>query len=34
LNDEKILLNNNNILLRGTCLKNTPFIYGVVIYTG
>jgi magnesium-transporting ATPase (P-type) len=31
---DKIVLNNDNILLRGTTLRNTPYIYGVVIYTG
>lgn len=31
---QKVVLSNDNILLRGTSLRNTPFIYGVAIYTG
>lgn len=27
-------MNNNNIILRGCSLKNTEYIYGMVIYTG
>ena len=27
-------LNNDNIVLRGMKLKNTPAVYGIVIYTG
>jgi len=31
---EKILLNSNNLLLRGMSLKNTDHIYGIVVFTG
>ncbi|GBC10641.1 hypothetical protein RclHR1_00980018 [Rhizophagus clarus] len=33
-NDEKYPLTNDQILLRGTILRNTPEIYGMVIFTG
>jgi magnesium-transporting ATPase (P-type) len=33
-NKEKVVLSNDNILLRGTSLRNTPYIYGAIIYTG
>jgi len=32
--NEPISLNENQILLRGSSLRNTDWIYGVVIYTG
>jgi phospholipid-transporting ATPase len=31
---QKVILSNDNILLRGTSLRNTPHVYGAVIYTG
>ncbi|KAL4513065.1 hypothetical protein ABPG72_017750 [Tetrahymena utriculariae] len=36
LDDESkpIVLNNNNVMLRGTTLKNTEWVIGVVIYSG
>lgn len=33
-NDKTLTLNNNQILLRGTILRNTSEIYGLVIFTG
>jgi phospholipid-translocating ATPase len=33
-NDHKIPLNNNNLLLRSSRLKNTEFVYLLVLYTG
>ncbi|CAE1300849.1 E7.6.2.1 [Acanthosepion pharaonis] len=33
-NDEKVALNNGNILLRGCVLQNTDFVEGLVIYAG
>ena len=32
--NDPISLNENQILLRGSSLRNTDWIYGVVIYTG
>ena len=34
LNDNNIFFNKNNTAIRGAILKNTDFIYGIVIYTG
>ena len=34
MNNEHIALNNDNILLRGMSLRNTEFVYGLIIYTG
>ena len=34
INDQQYALDNNAVLLRGTKLKNTHFIIGLVIYTG
>ena len=34
LNGEKIVFNKTNVAIRGAILKNTKFIYGIVIYTG
>jgi phospholipid-transporting ATPase len=34
MNYEHIALNNDNILLRGMSLRNTEFVYGLIIYTG
>ncbi|CAG8621678.1 26876_t:CDS:2 [Dentiscutata erythropus] len=33
-NDKTLPLTNNQILLRGTILRNTPEVYGLVIFTG
>lgn len=33
-NKEVISLSNDNMLLRGMSLRNTEFIYGIVVYTG
>ena len=33
-NAEEIAINKNNLLLRGCVLKNTEFLYGLVIYAG
>ncbi|CAG8517899.1 5472_t:CDS:2, partial [Gigaspora rosea] len=33
-NDKNLTLTNNQILLRGTILRNTPEIYGLIIFTG
>ncbi|KAM3140134.1 hypothetical protein pb186bvf_007687 [Paramecium bursaria] len=33
-NEKKISLNPNNLILRGCQLKNTKFVYGVVLYSG
>lgn len=33
-NDRNVVLDNNNVVLRGCCLRITKFIVGVVIYTG
>lgn len=32
--DEKEAITNSNVLLRGTTLRNTPWVIGVVVYTG
>ena len=32
--NKKIPINNDNIVLRGTRLKNTEFVIGIVVYTG
>jgi len=32
--DSSIYLNYSNLLLRGTHLKNTDYVYGIVVYTG
>lgn len=34
LNNEQVPLRINQLLLRGAKLKNTKWIYGVVVYTG
>ena len=34
MNNDHIALNNDNILLRGMSLRNTEFVYGLIIYTG
>jgi len=34
MDNEHIALNNDNILLRGMSLRNTEFVYGLIIYTG
>ena len=34
INDTTISLDHENLLLRGMSLKNTDFIYGLVIFTG
>ena len=34
LNGEKKVFNQNNVAVRGAILKNTQFVYGIVIYTG
>jgi phospholipid-transporting ATPase len=31
---DKISISNNNFILRGSSLRNTEFIYGLVTYTG
>lgn len=33
-NSERIALSNSNVLLRGSKLKNTPWIHGIVVYAG
>lgn len=33
-NSEKLSLNSDNLILKGSNLRNTDFIYGVVVYTG
>ena len=33
-NSEKLSLNSDNIVLKGSNLRNTDYIYGVVVYTG
>lgn len=33
-NCKKISVSNSNIVLRGSNLKNTAFVYGLVTYTG
>ena len=34
LNGEKRVFNKSNVAIRGAILKNTKFIYGIIIYTG
>jgi len=34
INNEKISIDYSNFLLRGSSLKNTDFVYGLVVYTG
>lgn len=34
IENETYALNHNNFLLRGSSLKNTEWIYGIVVYTG
>ena len=33
-NQDSIALSNDNVLLRGMSLRNTEYVYGIVIYTG
>ena len=34
MSDNKISLDHENLLLRGMSLKNTDYLYGIVIFTG
>jgi len=34
INEQRYIFNNDNVLLRAGTLKNTDFVYGVVVYTG
>ena len=34
LSKNEIGINNDNIILRGCCLRNTQFVIGIVIYNG
>lgn len=33
-NQQKLSLNSDNLVLKGSNLRNTDFIYGIVVYTG
>lgn len=33
-NNENLSLNSDNLLLKGSNLRNTDFVYGLVVYTG
>ena len=32
--EEQFVLTNNNLLLRGCRMRNTPWVYGIVIFAG